>query len=337
MQNLKATAGVGRTGRGLSLMSGGLDSSLAVCVLRAQGLQVEGVVFSSPFFCPDAAQRAARQLGVQLHVLDFSSDILALVEKPPHGFGGCLNPCIDCHMGMIRRAGELMDRMGFDFVATGEVLGQRPMSQNHKSLSVVASGSGWSDRLVRPLSAQLLAPTRPELDGLIDRSRLLGLNGRSRKPQIALAAQYGVTEYPSPAGGCLLTEDGYCRRLADLRSHEGLGNLRLIRLLRIGRHFRLPSGVKCVVGRNHVDNDMLQEVALPDDVVMYTVNVPGPTLLLPGGAGDEDLTRAAGLCVAYGDRHTAKTATLVRVIRQGIDSERTITPLARDVFQAWML
>jgi hypothetical protein len=318
-------------------MSGGLDSTLAVCVLREQGLHVEGVVFSSPFFSPAAAQLSARQLGVPLHVLDFTTEILSLVEKPPHGFGGCLNPCIDCHLGMIRRAGELAAQMGFDFVASGEVLGQRPMSQNRHALGIVATGSGWSDRLVRPLSAQLMEPTRPELEGLIDRSRLLGLSGRSRKPQIELAAKYGVTEYPSPAGGCLLTEEGFCRRLADLRSHEGLGNLRLVHLLRAGRHFRLPGGAKCIAGRSRADNETLRTAAGPADVVLCTVNVPGPTLLLPGGAGEEDIQRAAGICVAYGDRHQEPVATVVRVVRPGGSEERPVEPLAREVFQAWML
>lgn len=337
MQDGKATVAVGSVGRGVSLLSGGLDSTLAVCVLRAQGLHVEGVVFSSPFFSPDAARESARRLGVRLHVIDFTTDILALVEKPPHGFGGCLNPCIDCHMHMIRRAGVLAAQLGFDFVATGEVLGQRPMSQNRKALGVVATGSGWGDRLVRPLSAQLLEPTQPERDGLIDRSRLLGLNGRSRKPQILLAAQYGVTKYPSPAGGCLLTEEGYCRRLADLRSREGLGELRLIRLLRTGRHFRLPGGAKCIVGRNRVDNEVLHAAAEPTDVVLQTVNTAGPTLLLPGGAGEEDLIRAAGICAAYGDHHADPAATLVRMDRPNGSEERFFQPLDRDVFQEWLI
>jgi hypothetical protein len=216
-----------RQGRGLCLLSGGLDSQLTICVLRDQGLHVEAVVFASPFFKIEAAKRAAEKLNVALHIVSFTQDILGLVSHPPHGFGGGLNPCIDCHARMIRRAGELMAEKGFDFVATGEVLNQRPMSQNRRSLGIVEQDSALNGRLLRPLSALLLEPTVPELEGVVDRTRLLGLNGRSRKPQMELARQFGLVEYPSPAGGCLLTEKGFCRKLADMKANEGLGDERL--------------------------------------------------------------------------------------------------------------
>ena len=195
-------------GRGLCLLSGGLDSQLSICVLRDQGLHVEAVVFASPFFKIEAAKRASENLKVPLQVVSFTQDILELVNHPPHGFGGGLNPCIDCHALMIRRAGELMVEKGFDFVATGEVLNQRPMSQNRRSLGIVEADSALNGRLLRPLSALLLEPTVPELEGKVDRTRLLGLNGRTRKPQMELAKKFGLVEYPSPAGGCLLTEKG---------------------------------------------------------------------------------------------------------------------------------
>ena len=205
-----------RKARGLSLISGGLDSQLAVCVLQRAGAEVEGVSFETPFFRADAARKAAAALGVKLHVVDFTDDEIALIENPPHGFGGAMNPCIDCHATMIRRAGELMRKLGYDFVATGEVRGQRPMSQNAQSLLTVEKSSGMKGRLVRPLSAKLLEPTIPELEGLIDREKLLDISGRSRERQIALAAEFGITDYPSPAGGCKLTEEAFGRRLKDL-------------------------------------------------------------------------------------------------------------------------
>ena len=186
--------------KGLSLMSGGLDSQLAVRVLQGAGAEVEGVCFETPFFSSANARKAAAALGVKLHVLDFTEDEVALLENPPHGFGGAMNPCIDCHATMIRRAGELMRERGFDFVSTGEVLNQRPMSQNRQSLGVVEKDSGLKGRLVRPLSAQLLEPTIPETEGRLDRTKLLALSGRRREPQIALAAPSVSRKISQPRG-----------------------------------------------------------------------------------------------------------------------------------------
>ena len=210
--------------KALCLISGGLDSQLAACVLREQGVHVEGVAFSSPFFSPDAAIRAAKQLDIKLHVVDFTPHIAALLKNPPHGFGSCLNPCIDCHAAMVRKASEIMAREGFDFIATGEVLGQRPMSQRRDALNMVQKDSGIPGRLLRPLSAQLLPETEPETLGLVDRSRLLGLSGRNRKPQLEMAKRFGLVEFPTPAGGCLLTEPNYTRRLKNLMEHEGFSS-----------------------------------------------------------------------------------------------------------------
>ena len=176
--------------KGLSLMSGGLDSQLAVRVLQGAGAEVEGVCFETPFFSSANARKAAAALGVKLHVLDFTEDEVSLVENPPHGFGGAMNPCIDCHATMIRRAGELMTSLGFDFVSTGEVMGQRPMSQNKQSLCTVEKSSGLKGRLVRPMSAKLLEPTIPEIEGKLDREKLLDIHGRSRERQIALAKEF---------------------------------------------------------------------------------------------------------------------------------------------------
>ena len=180
--------------RGLSLLSGGLDSQLAIRVLQRAGAEVEAVCFSTPFFDCAAAKRAAAALDVKLHVVDFLDDEIALIRNPPHGFGSAINPCVDCHATMIRRAGEMMARLGCDFVATGEVRGQRPMSQNAQALVTVAKASGLEGRLVRPLSAKLLEPTIPEKEGILNREMLLDLSGRARDRQIALAAELGIVE-----------------------------------------------------------------------------------------------------------------------------------------------
>ncbi|MEI6211312.1 MAG: tRNA 4-thiouridine(8) synthase ThiI [bacterium] len=331
------TSGPASCGRGLCLLSGGLDSMLAICVLRAQGLHIEAVVFESPFFSSRAARLAADRIGVRLHILNFDADIVTLVQNPPHGFGGAMNPCIDCHAAMIRRAGAFMTELGFDFLATGEVLNQRPMSQNRRSLNIVSQDCGYADRLVRPLCAQLLDPTEPERRGLIDRSRLLALNGRSRQAQIELARQYGIREYPSPAGGCLLTESQFCRRVADLLAHEGMGEMRLAYLLRTGRHLRLPGGSKCVAGRNRADNETLEAAATPSDVLIWPVTVPGPTLLLPGRAVPGDVELACGICAGYSDARATEAGVTVKVRRDNQTEERQAVPLLRATFEGWIL
>ena len=282
--------------RGLSLLSGGLDSQLAVRVLERAGAAVEGVVFTTPFFGCEGAKKAAAALGIPLHVVDFTDDEIALIENPPHGFGGAMNPCIDCHAAMIRRAGEMMAARGFDFVATGEVQGQRPMSQNRQSLGVVEKTSGLSGRLVRPLSAKLLEPTIPEREGRLDRERLLDISGRSRDRQIALAAEFGIADYPSPAGGCKLTEEGFCRKLKDLQEHEGLGNRRLVELLPVGRRFRLPDGSSVILGRDSGENAVLCQES---GEVIAIPGRPGPTALVPVVKSEADLEIARAIVRAW--------------------------------------
>ena len=281
---------------GLSLLSGGLDSQLAVRVLERAGAHVEAVCFSTPFFDCSAARRAAAALGVKLHVVDFLDDEISLIKNPPHGFGGAMNPCIDCHALMIRRAGEMMERMGFDFVATGEVQGQRPMSQNRQSLGVVEKSSGLAGRLVRPMSALLLEPTIPEMEGKLDRSRLLDISGRSRTRQIALAAELGIEDYPSPAGGCKLTEEGFGRKLRDLMEHEGLDDRRLVELVALGRRFRLPAGTLVILGRDREENAVLRG---EKGVAVFPTRIPGPTALLPEVKSEADLGIAKAIVAAY--------------------------------------
>ena len=301
-----------KTSRCLSLLSGGLDSQLAVRILERAGAEVEGVCFATPFFSPDAANKAASALGIKLHTIDFTDDEIALIENPPHGFGGAMNPCIDCHATMIRRAGELMERLGFDFVATGEVMGQRPMSQNKQALGVVEKASGLKGRLVRPLSAKLLEPTIPEMEGKLDREALLDISGRCRERQIALAAEFGIVDYPSPAGGCKLTEDGFGRKLKDLLDHEGLRNRRLVELLLIARRFRLPDGSGVILGRDRNDNAILKEES-SNGTVVAPVNCPGPTALVVGAKGEGSLSMAAELVCAYSRCDRLEGDVVVRI------------------------
>lgn len=311
----------------LVMLSGGLDSMLAACVLKAQGIQVTGLTFESPFFSAAKARAAAAHIGVPLRVEDFADDLVALVEHPPHGFGSCINPCIDCHAAMIRRAGVILKRDGFDFVATGEVLNQRPMSQTGKNLRVVAEDSGLQDLLVRPLSARLLPESGPERRGWVDRSRLLDLNGRGRKPQYRLAEQFGITQYPPSAGGCKLTEPHYADRLWDLRRNGMLKDRRAITLLGLGRHFRLSSKVKVVIGRNATENETLALSRIPGEILIGMLpEIPGPNGLVTGPAGENEILMAARLCARYSDVRANDQVTVVVVGRDGRDGTMPVAP-----------
>lgn len=323
---------------GLSLLSGGLDSLLAICILREQGLCVEAITFDSPFFNIEPARKGAAMLGVRLNVIDFTDDITALVNHPPHGFGGAMNPCIDCHATMIRRAGEEVRRRGWDFVATGEVLNQRPMSQNRRSLGIVAKDCGVADILVRPLSAKLLDPTAPELDGRIDRERLYDIDGRSRRRQQELAAKFGLVEYPSSAGGCLLTEKLFCNKLRDIKERGLLGDREELELLRVGRHFVLPGGARIIVGRNKADNEHLQRMVSRGRLLARPIGTPGPSCLISSGAGADDVATAKALCAAYCDA-SATGYVRIRVFdtEDHFATEETITPMNRQDARKWIL
>jgi len=288
--------------KAIGLISGGLDSLLACLVLREQGIEIEGVSFVTPFFSSKNAERGAQEIGIPLHVIDITEPHLHIVKSPRYGYGKEMNPCIDCHILMFKEAGKFMEEKGADFLFTGEVLGERPMSQNKKALLLIAKESGYGDVLLRPLSAKLLPPTEPEKQGKVDRKRLLDIKGRSRKRQMELAQKYGLKEYPSPAGGCLLTEPGFCRRLKDLFSCVGDFKLRDIELLKIGRHIRLDDKTKLIVGRNKMENQMLKNLRLPEDDLFFVPEYPSPVGLIPYGTEDYNLLlKAASICVRYSD------------------------------------
>ncbi|WP_291317523.1 thiamine biosynthesis protein [Desulfuromonas sp.] len=240
--------------KALGLLSGGLDSSLAAMTLLRQGVEVTGIAFVTPFFGSAKAEQAARQIGIPLIVQDIGEVHLEMVKNPRYGYGKNMNPCIDCHAMMFRLAGEVMAGKGFDFLFSGEVLGQRPMSQNLNALRSVANYSGHPDRILRPLSARLLAITAMEEEGLVDRERLLDIQGRSRKPQEKLAREWGLTDYPSSGGGCLLTEKSISNRLRDLFDHRPEATVTDVELLKLGRQFRLSETAKLTLGRNQADN-----------------------------------------------------------------------------------
>ena len=286
--------------RALGLCSGGLDSILAGLVLQQQGIEVAWVTFETPFFSADKAREASRITGIPLIVERITEVYLPMLRHPAIGYGKNMNPCMDCHTLMFRLAGERMRLEGFDFLFSGEVLGQRPMSQSKTSLRYVEKHSGFEGYILRPLSARRLPVTIPETDGQVDRERLLDLSGRSRKPQIALAKTFGVTEYPAPAGGCLLTDVNYSRRLKDLFDHQAQVREAELELLKYGRHFRFDDHTKIVVGRTMGENQKIVDHHDPAcDMLLKLESYPGPTVLITGPASPAAVEQAAAICAGY--------------------------------------
>ncbi|MFA4915226.1 MAG: tRNA 4-thiouridine(8) synthase ThiI [Syntrophales bacterium] len=287
--------------KAIALLSGGLDSILAARLILDQGIEVEGVTFETPFFGARKARKAAEKIGLSLVTINITEEHLDMLKAPRYGYGKNMNPCIDCHTLMLNIAGKRMEETGADFIFTGEVLGQRPMSQTRQSLVLVAKNSGYRDYILRPLSAKLLAETKPETEGKIDRQKLLDIQGRSRKHQIEMAKNYGITEYSTPAGGCLLTDPMFSKRLQDLFEHHGDFRISDIELLKFGRHFRSSKTTKIIVGRNSTDNKAIQRLYHEGDIIVHMTHFPGPTVLVPHGGDNKACSHAAAICARYSD------------------------------------
>ncbi|MFW6159833.1 MAG: tRNA 4-thiouridine(8) synthase ThiI [Acidobacteriota bacterium] len=265
--------------RAILLLSGGLDSILAGLLLQQQGIDILPLSFESPFFSADKAEEAARKQDWPLLVADITKEEIEVIKNPQHGYGKNMNPCLDCHALMVRQAGSLLSHYEADFVATGEVLGERPKSQNFKALRLVEKESGMEGLLLRPLSAKLLPETEVEKKGLVDRQKLLDIKGRSRKRQLDLASTYGLKDYPTPSGGCLLTDPGFSNRLKKLMEWRREPRVEDIRLLKLGRHFFFKNHC-IIVGRTKEENEVLKKRSLPSDVQISTESKPGPTTLI---------------------------------------------------------
>ena len=273
---------------------------LAGLVLREQGIDVEWVTFETPFFNAAKARKASKMTGIALTVRPIFNVYLKMLKDPPAGYGKCMNPCIDCHALMFKLAGELMQEKNFDFLFSGEVLGQRPMSQNKSSLGYVEKHSGFKGYIVRPLSAGNLPLSIPEKEGLVDRNRLLDISGRGRSRQIKLAEKFGITDYPAPAGGCLLTDKNFSNRLRDLFEHQTGCTEEELHLLKHGRHFRLNSEAKLIVGRTERDNQNILKYHNPAaDTVIDVKDYPSPIALVPHGAKKDSIQLAAAICTGY--------------------------------------
>jgi tRNA U34 2-thiouridine synthase MnmA/TrmU len=295
--------------KAVALYSGGLDSTLAILTVLQQDIEVVAVTFLTHFGCDISDRsscsknpfRAAEKFGFEVKLCHLSDAFIEIVKNPKFGHGKNMNPCMDCRILMLKEARTFMDMIGAQFIITGEVLGQRPMSQRRDALHIIDREAGLKGYVLRPLSAQLLNPTIPEEQGIVQREQLYRFSGRSRKPQMALADELGLTDYPAPAGGCLLTEPNYAYRLRELLTYDRDPSYDDLLLLRLGRHFRLSYDCKAIVGRNKAENEMLMQLASEKDICLRVEGFGSPICLLRGPADRTLLKTAASFCVRYSD------------------------------------
>ena len=289
----------------VTLLSGGLDSMLAIRIMQDQGIEVEALNFKTMFTCcQDLSAQAANRLGVRLTVVSQEEDYLELIKNPRFGYGKGANPCVDCRIYMFERAHKFMEQIGADFIVSGEVVGQRPMSQKRRDLDVISHHSGLEDLLLRPLSAKLLQPTLPERKGLVNRDLLYAFQGRSRKGLIRLAKAYGLDEVPTPSTGCALTEPLFGRKVHDLIQIQVDPQPWDFELVKVGRHFRFDEQTKVILGRNETENHQLEySHALPhstSSAMLDPEDFTGPLALVTGPATDQAIEFALGLLARYG-------------------------------------
>lgn len=292
----------------VALLSGGLDSQLAVRMMQSQGFEVSAVAIKTPFCdfdcgrgCGFEIRERADTLGVNLKTVYLGDEYIEMLKNPKHGFGSGMNPCIDCRSMMFKAAKKHMDEIGADFIISGEVLGQRPMSQHGPALKTIEKESELEGYIVRPLSGALLPKTIPEENGLIKRENLGMIRGRTRRMQLQMAQEYGIENPPNAGGGCLLTDPAFAIRAKDLFSHIDNPTTNDIDLLKIGRHFRLDNTTKMIVGRNQDENNMIKALALPNDIVFYAKDHVGPNTLLRGDNVESHKQITAAITLRYSD------------------------------------
>ncbi len=343
--------------KAVSLVSGGLDSMLATRAIQEQGVHVEGINFYTGF-CVEGHTHAIRrqdqkkkkrnnalwvaeQLGIKLHIVDIVEEYKDVVINPKHGYGANLNPCLDCKIFMVNKARDWMLENDFDFIVTGEVIGQRPKSQRRQTMPIVAAESGADDRLLRPLCARYLPQTLPEREGWVDREQLFDFNGRSRKPQMALAKRFGFEEYAQPAGGCcFLTDAQYSSKLADMWAHRGEKRYEFddIMLLKVGRHLRPRAHFKLIIAREDGENRFLEGYR-KQFAHLYASSHPGPLALVDGNElGAEDVNLAARILARFGKGRDAELVSIKFVRLDGVECDIDVSPIgSADIPAQWYI
>lgn len=354
MRRLKNLVGeMAKQRKAVALISGGLDSLLAAKVMLEQGVHVEGINFYTGF-CVEGHTHAIRkkdkakpkrnnalwsaeQLGIKLHIIDIIEEYKDVLLNPKHGYGANMNPCLDCKIFMVGKAKEWAEENDFDFIITGEVIGQRPMSQRKDTMPVISAQSGADDLLLRPLCAQNLPETLPEREGWVNREELFGFSGRSRKPQMALAEKFGFDDYAQPAGGCcFLTDKSYSVKLTDLWASRGKRDYELddIMLLKVGRHIRPKPGFKLIIAREEGENNFLQGYR-KQFITLRTMSHKGPLTLLDGTATEDDLKLAAQIVARFSQGRDAESVD-VEVVETGVSKNFTVKPLAiGEILDEW--
>jgi len=328
------------THKAIALFSGGLDSTLSILTILKQGIEVKALKFLTPFdheasegfCCPENLFSVAEKFGFEVRLIDLSDKFVGIVKKPKFGYGKNMNPCIDCRILMLKEARDFMDKIGADFIIAGEVLGQRPMSQRKDILYCIDKEAGVRDCVLRPLSAKHLKVTAPETKGIVNRDMLFDFRGRSRKPQIALAKEFGLTEYPAPAGGCLLTEPNYAHRLKEFLTYKPHPSLDDLKLLKIGRHFRFSPSCKIVIGRNKAENENICSLSV-NGCLLKVEGYGSPTTLIDGDITDEALRVAASLCARYSDAKNLSEAE-VSVIKGSDTFTFRVSPASNEIIEA---
>lgn len=330
--------------KAVALYSGGLDSTLAILAVQKQGIEVKAVTFLNHFGCDISDKSscskdpfsAAEKFGFEVKLSHLADKFIRIVKNPKFGHGKNMNPCVDCRILMLREAKEFMDMTGAEFLITGEVIGQRPMSQRRDSLDIIDREAGLKGLVLRPLSAKLLKPTGMEEKGIVNRDALYDFSGRSRKPQMALAREFGLTDYPAPAGGCLLTEPNYSFRLRELLEHDHDPSLEDLALLRLGRHFRITHGCKVIVGRNRKENESLLSLDDGKSIRLRVEDYASPVVLIRGKATDEIIQIASALCARYSDaRHMGATA--VKLNNGGNVFSLCVQPAGEDIIEQYKI
>jgi tRNA-specific 2-thiouridylase len=317
--------------KAVALVSGGIDSILSIRLLQDQGIEIHGLNLKGTFnCCKDDAARTAALLGIPITILTEGPEYLQLIERPRYGWGHGVNPCTDCRIYMFDLARKFMEQVGASFVVSGEVLGQRPNSQRRDCFVSIERDSGLQGLILRPLSAQLLAPTKPETAGIVDRGRLLAISGRSRKPQMELAARYGIDEIPTPSTGCMLTEDAIANRIKDHLSRGERLDPWIAESMKFGRHFRITEDTKAIVGRNEIENLRLRELydragdRDPAPVFLHPHDFRGPDALLVGDATPDVLETLGGLMLRYA-KETSGEPRAIEVSRRGGEERLTVS------------